>query len=94
MKNPLTFRAESSLGAIFVSLLGLFFIGLLFIAMKNFSSDIDVLSVGLHNNRIVRVSQAEKFLIQEWIRDNDIEIPGGKGYNYLIGKYPDRPWLD
>ena len=94
MKNPLTFQVESSLGAVFLSLLSVFFIGLLFIAMKNFSSDIDVLSAVSGNNKVVRMSQTERLLIWQWVSDNEIEIPEDQGYNYLIKKYPLRPWLE
>jgi len=95
MKNPLTFRTESSLGAVFISLLSLFFLGLIFIAIKNFNTDIDIMT-GTHDNstRINRISQTELVLIQTWIQDNKIEVPDGRGYKYLLRKYPSRPWLD
>ena len=44
MKNFLTTEIESYLGAIFISLFALFFIGLIFIAMKNFNSDLTVIN--------------------------------------------------
>lgn len=43
MRNPLTIQVESNLGALFVSLTALFFIGLIFIAMKNFDSELTVI---------------------------------------------------
>jgi len=44
MRNFLTIEIESYLGAIFISLFALFFIGLMFIAMKNFDSDLIVIN--------------------------------------------------
>jgi len=43
MRNPLTIQIESYLGAVFISLWALFFIGLMFIAMKNFDSELSVI---------------------------------------------------
>lgn len=94
MKNPLTFRVESSLGAVFISLLALFFIGLIFIAIKNFNSDIDIMNGTYDNSRIIRVSQTEQILIQAWVHDNNIDVPDGLSYKYLLRKYPGRPWLN
>lgn len=94
MKNPLTFRVESSLGAAFISLLSLFFIGMLFAAVKNFDSDIDIMTATSGEVKVVRVSETERLLMQDWISSNSIDLPEGRGYRYLIGKYPDRPWLD
>jgi hypothetical protein len=95
MKNVLTYRVESSLGAVFISLLSLFFIGLMFIAVKNFESDIDVMSAIDTSSGIktAPVSKTEVALIQEWVKINSIVIPEGSGFRYLLRKYPDRPWL-
>jgi hypothetical protein len=94
MKNPITFRVESSLGAVFISLLAFFFIGLIFIAVKNFETDIDVMTSISNSNRITHLSESERILIVEWAEYNDVTIPDGRGYRYLVRKYPDRPWLD
>lgn len=40
MRNPLTMQVESYVGAIFIALLSAFFVGLMFITMKNFDSDL------------------------------------------------------
>lgn len=93
-RNPLTFRVESSLGAVFISLLSMFFIGLLFIFIKNFNTDIDIMSGTLGNRSINKISQTEVFLMQAWIVDNNVNIPEGSGYRYLVRKYPERPWLN
>lgn len=44
MRNFLTIQIESYMGAIFISFLALFFIGLIFIAMKNFNSDLTIIN--------------------------------------------------
>jgi len=94
MKNPLTFHVESSLGAVFISLLALFFIGLLFIAVKNFESDIDIMTTTSNSIKTARVSEPELVLIREWLDMSNVEIPEGSGYKYLVRKYPNKPWLD
>ena len=94
MKNPLTSNVESSLGAVFISLLTFFFIGLVFIAIKNFNSDIDVMAATDSNNKVSIVSQSERTLIQQWIEANGVQLPAGTGYKYILRKYPGRPWLD
>lgn len=43
MRNVLTIQIESYMGAIFIFLLALFFIGLMFIAMKNFDSELTII---------------------------------------------------
>lgn len=94
MKNPLTFRVESSLGAVYISLLSMFFIGLLFTAVKNFESDVDIMTSTSGSIKTLKISATESALIQEWIVGNGVIIPKGSGYRYLLRKYPDRPWLD
>lgn len=91
MENPLTTRVESYLGAIFISLFAVFFVGLIFIALKNFQSDSDILSA--QEVRVKNISATERILMENWIQENAITIPEGKGYKYLIQKYPLRPWL-
>ncbi len=91
MKNFLTIQVESYLGAIFISLLSAFFIGLLFISVKNFGSDITIISSD--QTQVKTISSTERFLIQNWINENKIKIPEEVGYKYLIEEYPSRPWL-
>ena len=94
MKNPLTFRTESSLGAVFISLLSMFFIGLLFISIKNAENDIDIVNGTYAATGARKISHTELSLIRSWLSENNIDIPEGRGYKYLIRKYPDRPWLN
>ncbi len=89
--NPLTIQVESRLGAFYISLLGLFFVGLIFIALKNFNSDLLVLDS--QSAQVKTISTTERDLIKDWTKENQIEIPKGKGYRYLIQRYPSKPWL-
>ena len=91
MGNPLTLQVESRLGAFYISLLGLFFVGLIFIALKNFNSDSIILDS--QSVQVRTISSAERDLINNWIQNNDIKIPNGKGYRYMIQQYPDKPWF-
>lgn len=93
MRNPLTFQVESFLGTVFISLSALFFIGLIFTAIENFNSDLDIMSVDLNSPRIRSVSQTELILIRKWAKENSIAMVEGRGYKHLIRKYPSRPWL-
>ena len=94
MKNPLTFHVESSLGAVFISLLAMFFIGLMLVAVKNFESDLDIMSTTNTNTSIKTASPTELAMVREWVATNNIELKEGQGYRYLLRKYPSRPWLD
>lgn len=91
MRNILTVQIESYVGAIFISLLAAFFVGLIFISIKNFNSDVTIITS--EQARVKTISATERVLISNWIRENKIEIPEEVGYRYLIEKYPSRPWL-
>ncbi|OGN02832.1 MAG: hypothetical protein A2651_01590 [Candidatus Yanofskybacteria bacterium RIFCSPHIGHO2_01_FULL_42_12] len=91
MRNFLTIEVESYTGGIFMSLLAVFFIGFIFIAMKNLDSDVAV--INSEQVQVKTISATERVLIQNWIRENEIKIPEEVGYRYLVGKYPSRPWL-
>ncbi|PIR41872.1 MAG: hypothetical protein COV30_01630 [Candidatus Yanofskybacteria bacterium CG10_big_fil_rev_8_21_14_0_10_37_15] len=91
MNNPLTKQIESRLGAIYAGSLALFFIGLIFIALKNFNSEIIILETD--QTKIKTISNTERILIGNWVRTNNIELPEREGYRYLIFKYPNKPWI-
>ena len=91
MNNPLTVQVESRLGAFYISLLGIFFVGLIFVALKNFESDSIILDS--QNAQVKTISSTERDLINSWIIENQIEIPQGKGYRYIIQQYPAKPWF-
>ncbi|MEX2090684.1 MAG: hypothetical protein WD989_00950 [Candidatus Paceibacterota bacterium] len=91
MENPLTTQVESRLGAAYISLMALFFVGLIFITLKNFSSDVVVLEAD--QTRVKTISSTERILIESWVKDNNIQLPEGEGYRYLIRKYPNKPWI-
>ena len=89
--NPLTAQIESRLGAFYVSLLSFFFVGLIFIALKNFESDSIVLDS--QNAQVKTISNTERDLINNWIQENQIKVPESKGYRYITQRYPSRPWF-
>lgn len=89
--NPLTTQVESRLGAVYISLLAMFFVGLIFIALKNFNSDSIVLDA--QTTQVKTISNTERYLIEGWVKENQIEIPEGKGYRYVIQQYPSKPWF-
>lgn len=88
--NLITNQVESRLGAFYVSVFALFMIGLIFIALKNFNSDNIILDSG--EVRVKNISNAERILIAEWAKQNNVKIPESKGIRYIIQQYPDRPW--
>lgn len=91
MDNPLTMQVESRLGAAYITLLSMFFVGLMFIALKNFNSDVIVLESD--TTRVKTISSTERELIENWVRDNNIQIPEGEGFRYLMRIYPGKPWI-
>jgi len=93
MKNFLTSTVESVFGIIFIVVVTGFFVGVIFIAVKNFNSDIAIAEAQSGDVELKYVSQTERELINTWIADNNMTFPEGKGYRYIIKTYPDKPWL-
>jgi len=91
MRNFLTIEIESYMGAIFIGLLAAFFVGLIFISMKNLDSEVTIITS--EQVQVKTISATEREFIRNWIRENNIEIPEEVGYRYLVQKYPSRPWL-
>lgn len=79
------------MGAIFIMLFTVFSIGLIFISIKNFNSDITIITS--EQIQVKTISATERALIRNWISENKVEIPEEVGYRYLVQKYPSRPWL-
>lgn len=79
------------MGAIFIMLFAVFSIGLIFISIKNFNSDITIITS--EQIQVKTISATERELIRNWISENKVEIPEEVGYRYLVQKYPSRPWL-
>lgn len=79
------------MGAIFITLFTVFSIGLIFISIKNFNSDITIITS--EQIQVKTISTTERELIRNWISENKVEIPEEVGYRYLVQKYPSRPWL-
>lgn len=92
MKNFLTMEIESWIGSLFIIGLALFFIGLIFVTIKNFNSDVTIISS--QSSKVRGISSTESVLIRDWVKQNSIEIPEGRGFRYVIAKYPTRPWLN
>ena len=93
MKNIMTFRVESYLGIFFVTALGIFFMGFFVLATRSFEADVDAISFG--NNKIRVISRTEENLINEWLLENEMDIPDSKAYyRYILKNNPDRPWLE
>ena len=84
-------QVESRMGAAFISLAVIFLAGVLFLAIRSYGSDQIVL--GASETQVRSMSSTERQLMAQWIRDNNITIPDGQGYRYLIQQYPSRPWL-
>lgn len=91
MENQTTSAVESKMGAIFFGLFTFFLAGVLWAAIQNFNSDQIALDASV--TQVKSMSSTERQLIAAWVRDNDISIPEGKGYRYLVQEYPERPWL-
>jgi len=92
MRNPLTLQIESQLGALFVTLFTLFMIGLIFIVIKNLNSDAIILDAS--RAEVKSISSTERQLISGWVKENEILIPEGEGYRYVVRQYPAKPWLN
>lgn len=72
-----------------------FFVGLFFIFMKNFDSELSLNTSDMSYISTLQISKEERVKMTEWIMKNRIEIPQDDlRASYLINKYPDRPWLD
>ena len=91
MTSPLTGQVEMKMGAVFFSLTALFLASVLFIAIKNYDSD--QIALDASAVQVKSMSSTERQLIANWVRDNNVTLPEGKGYRYLVKEYPDRPWL-
>ena len=79
------------MGAVFVLLVSSFVSGFLYIAIRNFDSDLEIIGTGTAEVRSISATQRE--LIDAWVRENGTEIPEGKGYRWLLKTYPSKPWL-
>jgi len=74
-------------------LVGAFSTSFLYIAIKNFDTDIETIDAQHVTAKIKTISPAQRELMDIWMRENTIEIPEGESYRWLLRKYPDRPWL-
>jgi hypothetical protein len=97
MSNLLTFSVESTLGAFLITGLAIGFGALLFVMSDNFNSDMDILGSNYNEVEVSKkttfITPFEKTLIVNWLAENNLSIPEGHGYKYILEQYPDRPWL-
>lgn len=92
MKNPLTIKIESYFGVFLVLSTAIFWGTFIYRSAEDFNSE----TIIMESQRlsIKTVSSAERKLIDDWMRFNDIQFPNGKGYRYIVKNYPDKPWTD
>lgn len=93
MRNPFTFQIESYSGAFLMFLVGAFFVSFMYIAIKNFDTDIETIDAEHASSRIKTISPAQRELMDIWMREKGISLPEGESYRWLLKQYPDRPWL-
>lgn len=91
-KNPLTIQVESYLGSLFVFSTAVIFGTMIYVSAQNMNSEIIIMES--QRTTIKTVSPAEKALIDEWTKKNNIKIPQGKNYRYMTIHYPNKPWTD
>ena len=98
MRNPLTFRVESWIGALLLLGVAGFFIALMFSAQSSFSSDLNVdISMSTQTQRRHKtteaIAQTDRALIDAWIAEGDIVVPPDVDvYKFVLKNYPDKPW--
>ena len=91
MKNFLTYQTESYLGAAFIVLFSGFLLGFFFLAMRGFNADLDI--AGDTQTRVLHIPDTQRHLMDIWVKENNIQIPPGEGYRYLLRMYPSKPWF-
>lgn len=85
-------KINSWVGGVIIVGFSAFLVGFFILAVRNFNSDVDVLSST--GAQIKTISPQEKFLIDQWLQDNAPGISAQDvGYRYILQKYPERPWL-
>lgn len=96
MRNPLTFRVESVVGALMILAISGFFVGLFYANARNFDSELMTLNPETKTwISAAKSSSEERKQMLDWVQKNDIELPlSGDQIRYLMVKYPERPWLD
>jgi len=87
-------QVESWLGSVFVLMFALFAVGVIFIALKNFNSDLAVIDIQESQAHVKPIPSTERKLMETWIKENNIQIPKDKGFRYILEMYPNRPWLN
>lgn len=91
MKNFLTYQTESYAGAALIVLFSAFLLGLFFLAVRGFGNDLEM--SGDNQTQVLHISDTQRQLMDDWVMENNIQIPPGEGYRYLLRTYPSKPWL-
>ena len=91
MRNPLTLEFEGYIGVIFLGAVVALFVGLFFSIFRNYYSDVEILNST--QAQVKSVSPTQRELIDDWIREDNIELPEGMNYRQIIHAYPDHPWM-
>lgn len=74
-------------------LVGAFFTSFLYIAIKNFNTDLETIDAQQITTKIKTISPAQRELMEIWMRENAVELPEGESLRWLLKQYPERPWL-
>lgn len=92
IRNPLTFRIESWVGAVLVLGFSAFMVGIFIVALKNFNSDVDILNAS--GTKVKTIPSYERAMIDEWISKSNIGLSVQEvGYRYILQHFPDKPWI-
>lgn len=68
-----------------------FMIAFMFTAMDQFEDEVD--QIGSYQEaKIKTISSTERSLIDDWVKANNINVPDGAGYRYVLHRYPSKPW--
>ncbi|OGN04285.1 MAG: hypothetical protein A2831_01110 [Candidatus Yanofskybacteria bacterium RIFCSPHIGHO2_01_FULL_44_17] len=95
MRNPLSLHVESWVGSVIVLVFAVFLVGIFMLAVKNFSSDTEILASSDNGVKLRTFSDEEKTLIDDWLTKSNVGVSvEDVGYRYIIKKYPDKPWAE
>jgi len=93
MKNPLTFRIESNVGALILLIVSSFFIFIFSSSYSVFIQELEIQSIT--QTQLLIPSRTERHLMIQWAHENHVEIPNDQSrYRHLVVKHPNRPWLE
>ncbi len=74
-----------------IVLFSAFLLGFFFLAVRGFGDDLEM--SGDNQTQLLHISDTQRQLMDDWVMENNIQIPPGEGYRYLLRTYPSKPWL-